>query len=105
MLISIVQREKFFELMGKDVQSALASQVVLLDKIKNVSEFVKVVLDIGKDFAEVIIYHAYMCVYNKANLLQLNDAAKLVLGLADKLFKARSLFRQQRMCALYLVFL
>ena len=41
--------------MGKDVKSALASKVVLLDRIENVSAFVKAVLDVGREISEVII--------------------------------------------------
>ena len=43
----------FIELMGKDVRSALASQVILLDKMNNVLAIGKLVLDVGKDVAEV----------------------------------------------------
>ena len=43
--------------MGKDVKTALASKVVLLDRMKNVSAFVKIVLDVGKEVSEVTIYH------------------------------------------------
>ena len=43
--------------MGKDVKTALASKVVLLDRMKNVSAFVKIVLDVGKEASEVTIYH------------------------------------------------
>ena len=41
--------------MGKDVKSVLASKVVLLDRIKNVSAFAKVVLSVGTDVSEVIL--------------------------------------------------
>ena len=43
--------------MGKDVKAALASKVVLLDRMKNVLAFVKIVLDVGKEVAEVRTRH------------------------------------------------
>ena len=43
--------------MGRDVRSALASKVVLLDRMKNVAAFLKVVFNVGKEVTEVIIRH------------------------------------------------
>lgn len=43
--------------MGKEVRSALASKVVLLDRIKNVSAFVKVILRVGEEIFEVTIHY------------------------------------------------
>ena len=43
--------------MGKDVRSALASKVVLLDRMKNVTAFLKVVFNVGKEVSEVIIHY------------------------------------------------
>lgn len=74
--------------MGKGVRSALASKIVLLDRMKNVSAFVKNVLDLGKDVSEVCL--PWMPI-DEADSPQLNDVAKAVFGLADKLFKVRSL--------------
>lgn len=51
--------------MGADVRSTLASKVVLLDRMKNVSAFAKVVLSVGKDVSEVTIYHR--TIYAKLN--------------------------------------
>lgn len=41
--------------MGKDVRSVLASKVVLLDRMKSVSAFVKIVLSVGNDVSEVML--------------------------------------------------
>ena len=49
------QRKAFIDLMGKDVRTALASKVVLLDRMKNVSAFAKVVFSVGEDVSEVMI--------------------------------------------------
>lgn len=46
--------------MGSDIRSALASKVVLLDKMKNVSTFVKVVFDVGKEISEVTTFREYI---------------------------------------------
>lgn len=46
--------------MGKDVKTTLASKIVLLDKMKNISAFARVVLSVGKELSEVKSYiHAY----------------------------------------------
>lgn len=78
--------------MGNDVRSVLASKVVLLDRMKSVSTFVKVVLEVGKEVAGVIHldYHVSECLL-KSKLLQLNGVAQIVFGLADKVIKVRSL--------------
>lgn len=55
--------------MGKDVKTALASKVVLLDKMKNMSAFVKVVLEVGKEVSEVTICYGYLS--TKLNLSSL----------------------------------
>ena len=65
--------------MGKDVKSALASKVVLLDRMKNVSAFVKVVLEVGKEVSEVTIYHG--CLLTKLNLFSLTTWQRWSLGL------------------------
>ena len=65
--------------MGKDVKSALASKVVLLDRMKNVSAFVKVVLEVGKEVSEVTIYHGYLL--TKLNLFSLTTWRRSSLGL------------------------
>lgn len=49
------QRKTFIDLMGKDVRTALASKVVLLDRMKDVSAFAKVVFSVGEDVSEVMI--------------------------------------------------
>ena len=46
--------------MGKDVKSMLASKFILLDKMKNVTAFVKVVLSVGKEVSEVTIQRRCM---------------------------------------------
>lgn len=56
-LIIPEQRKTFIGLMGSDIRSALASKVVLLDRIKNVSTFVRVVLDVGKEVSEVMVIY------------------------------------------------
>lgn len=65
--------------MGKDVKTALASKVVLLDRMNNVSAFVKIVLDVGKEVAEVTI--CYGCWLTKLNLLSLTTWQRLSLPL------------------------
>ena len=65
--------------MGKDVKSALASKVVLLDRMKNVTAFVKVVLEVGKEVSEVRIYHG--CLLTKLNLFSLTTWRRSSLGL------------------------
>ena len=65
--------------MGKDIKSALASKVVLLDRMKNVSAFVKVVLEVGKEVSEVTIYHE--CPLIKLNFFSLTTWQRWSLGL------------------------
>ena len=88
----------FIELMGENVRSALSSQVMLLDKMRNVLAFARLVLDVGKDVAEVAFY--YNCLLTKLNFPQLNDAAKVVVGLVDRLFKVRRLLQRPFICPL-----
>ena len=76
---SCKQREAFIKLMGKDIKSALASKVVLLDRMKNVSAFVKVVLEVGKEVSEVTIYNG--CLLTKLILFSLTTWRRSSLGL------------------------
>ena len=46
--------------MGNDVRSALVSKVILLDRMKNVTAFLKVVFNVGKEVSEVIIRHGLL---------------------------------------------
>ena len=53
MLTDIYQLEKFVELLGENVTSALAGKVIFLDKIGRISDFVELVLKVGGAFSEV----------------------------------------------------
>lgn len=48
------------ERIGKNIKSMLASKFILLDKIKNVTAFLKVVLSVGKEISEVMIQRKCM---------------------------------------------
>lgn len=77
--------------MGRDVRSELASKFVFLDRIKNVSAFAKIVLSVGKELSEV--NYLPLMQIDQAKFLQVNGTARVVFGLANKLFKVHVLFK------------
>lgn len=71
----------------KDSLECSCGEIVLLDRINNISSFVKLILDVGSAFSEVRNQAKHMTPLN--NQLQLSSPAKMVFSLANMVFSVR----------------